>query len=127
MSDHSQILYHIEIHSVEGIQEYFNNGGDPNEIHDGTPLFTIMVEMYTRTQRFKACVQAFIDHALTFEDKALLSVFIDDAEKLKELLNVDQTITNRTYDLFNSTYTPLTGGTLMHFCAEYNSLACAKK
>jgi ankyrin repeat protein len=126
MSNHSQILYHIEVHSVEGIQEYFNNGGDPNEIHEGTPLFTTMVEMYTRTPRFKTCVQAFIDHGLIFEDKALLAVFADNAEKLEELLKVDQSIVIQTYNLFNNAYTPLTGGTLMHFCGEYNSLSCAK-
>jgi hypothetical protein len=71
-------------------------------------------------------VQVFIDHGLVFEDKAMLAILTDDVEKLKELLKTDQTITNKTYDLFNNTYTPLTGGTLMHFCAEYNSLACAK-
>jgi hypothetical protein len=126
MPDYSQILYDIEVHSAEGIKEYFNWGGDPNEIHNGIPLFTTMAEMYLRSPRFKACVQAFIDHGLIFEDKALLAVFIDDAEKLEDLLKVDQSIVNKTYDLFNNTYTPLTGGTLMHFCAEYNSLACAK-
>lgn len=126
MPNYSQILYDIEVHSAEGIKEYFNGGGDPNEIHEGIPLFTKMVEMYLRSQGFKACVQVFIDHGLVFEDKALLAVFIDDAEKLEDLLKVDQSIVNKTYDLFNNTYTPLTGGTLMHFCAEYNSLACAE-
>jgi hypothetical protein len=28
--------------------------------------------------------------------------------------------------LFNNTYTPLTGCTLLHFCAEYNSVACGE-
>lgn len=126
MPDYTQMLYDIEVHSVEGIGRYFEQGGNPNEIHDGMPLFTTMVEMYARTPRFKDCVKAFIDAGLQFEDEALLAVFIDDAEKLKKLINNDAALISKTWSLFNNTYTSLTGGTLLHFCAEYNSVACAK-
>jgi len=85
-----------------------------------------MVEMYARTSRFKDCVKAFIDAGLEFEDKALLAVFTDNAEKLAELVVNDPGIISKTYSQYNNTYTPLTGGTLLHFCAEYNSIACAK-
>ena len=126
MPDYTQMLYDIEVHSIEGIRRYFDQGGDPNEVNDGMPLFKMMMEMYTRTPRFKDCVQVFIDKGLVFEDEALLSVLIDDSEKLEELLKADQTIINKTYFLFNNTYTPLTGGTLLHFCAEYNCVDCAE-
>jgi len=127
MSDYNQILYDIEVHSVEGIRRYFEKGGSPNDtLTDGMQLFTMMVEMYTRTPRFKECVQAFIDAGLKFEDKALLSVFIDDADKLERLINDDPSIVSKTYSSYKNTYTPLTGGTLLHFCAEYNCVACAK-
>jgi ankyrin repeat protein len=125
MPNYNQMLYDIEVHSVEGIRRYFEDGGDPNEAHDGVSLFTTMVEMYTRTPRFKDCISVFIDYGVQFEDKALLAVLTDDAEKLEELISNDQSIISNIYSLFNNTYTPLTGGTLMHFCAEYNSLACA--
>jgi hypothetical protein len=126
MPDYKQMLYDIEVHSAGGIRRYFEEGGDPNEIHNGIPLFTMMVEMYTRTPRFKECVQAFIDHGLVFEDEALLAVLIDDSEKLEELVKAARFIVHKTYALFNNTYTPLTGSTLLHFCAEYNCVACAK-
>jgi len=126
MPDHTQMLYDIEVHSVEGIRRYFDQGGNPNEVHDGVPLFTTMVEMYFRSPRFKDCVQVFIDRGLAFEDKALLAVLTDDDEKLEELLKTDHSIVNRAYSQFNNTFTPLTGGTLMHFCAEYNCVACAE-
>jgi len=126
MPDHTQMLYDIEVHSVEGIRRYFDQGGNPNEVHDGLPLFTTMVEMYFRSPRFKDCVQVFIDRGLAFEDKALLAVLTDDDEKLEELLKTDHSIVNRAYSQFNNTFTPLTGGTLMHFCAEYNCVACAE-
>jgi hypothetical protein len=125
MPNFSQMLYDIEVHSVEGIQQYFEEGGNPNEIHNGVPLFTTMVEMYYRSNRFKDCVRAFINTGLQFEDKALLSVLGHDAKRLKEVLNDDDAAIFKTYSLYNNAYTPLTGGTLMHFCAEYNSLDCA--
>lgn len=126
MPDYTKMLYDIEVHSLEGIRSYFEQGGDPNEVHNGMPLFTTMVEMYTRTPRFKDCVKAFIDAGLKFEDQALLAVLTDDGEKLRELINNDPAIISKTYSDYNNTYTPLTGGTLLHFCAEYNSIACAK-
>jgi hypothetical protein len=126
MPDYNQILYAIEVHSPEGIRRYFEEGGSPNEVHDGVPLFKTMVEMYTRTPRFKDCVMVFTDYGLEFKDKALLAVLIDDATRLEEIAKYDPLIATKTYTQFNNTYTPLTGGTLLHFCAEYNSVACAR-
>ena len=126
MLDYKQILYYIEVHSVEGIKQYFKDGGDPNETNDGIPLFTMMVEMYTRTPRFKDCIQAFVDAGLELHNKALLWVLTDDAVRLEEILANDPGVVTGTYSLFNNTYTPLTDGTLLHYCAEYNSVACAK-
>ncbi len=126
MADYEQILYDIEVHSLQGISRYFDQGGSPNEIHNGVPLFTTMVEMYMRSPRFKQCVQAFIEHGLVYQEKALLAVLADDAELLEALIKADPGLAWKTYDLYNNTYTPLTGGTLLHFCAEYNSVRCAK-
>ncbi len=126
MPDYNQALYAFEVHSVEKIKKYFEEGGNPNEINEGVPLFKMMIEMYARTPRFKDCVQTFIDAGLEYENKALLAVFIDDASKMQELIEQYPDIVSNTYSLYNNTYTPLTGGTLLHFCAEYNSINCAK-
>jgi hypothetical protein len=126
MPDYTQMLYDIEVHSVAGIRNYFTQGGNPNEVHNGEPLFTTMVEMYFRSPRFKDCVQAFIGAGLKFDEEALLAVFTDDAEKLAVLIANDPVLISKIYSLFNNTFTPLTGGTLLHFCAEYNCVACAK-
>jgi len=126
MPDQTQLLYAIEVHSVDGITQYFAAGGSPNDLlPDGMPVFTVMIEMYTRTPRFRDCVKAFINAGLVFEDKALLAVLIDDAERLEEIIKNDESIITKTYTQYNNTYTPLTGGTLLHFCAEYNCIACA--
>ncbi|SDP95010.1 Ankyrin repeat-containing protein [Mucilaginibacter sp. OK268] len=126
MPNHTQLLYDIEIHSVAGIRRYFDDGGSPNDVYNEVPVFIALLEMYTRSPRFKDCVQIFIDAGLVFEYKALLAVLTDDAEKLKPSLETDPVLViNKTYSLVNNTYTSLTGGTLLHFCAEYNSVACA--
>ena len=120
------MLYSIEVHSVEGIQNYFREGGDPNELHEGIPLFTTMVEMYTRSPRFKECIQAFVDAGLVFENQSLLAVLLDDAKKLEKLIFISPTITAETFSLFQNTYTPLSGASLLHFCAEYNAINCGR-
>lgn len=126
MPDYKQLLYDIEVHAHEGIRQYFEEGGNPNEVHDGVPVFKTMVEMYLRSPRFKNCIQVFIDHGLKFEDQALLAVLADDAEKLEALIKTDPAIVSQAYSLHNNTFTPLTGATLLHYCAEYNHVACAK-
>lgn len=126
MADYEQLLYDIEVHSPEGIERYFKKGGDPNDVVEGAPVFTSMVEMYARTPRFKDCINVFISYGLKFSDDALLAVLADDAIKLEKMINSQPGILTRTYSMFNNTFTPLTGGTLLHFCAEYNSVACAE-
>lgn len=120
------MLYAIEVHSVEGIQNYFREGGDPNELHDGVPLFTAMVEMYTRTPRFKECVKAFVQTGLVFENQSLLAVLLDDAKKLEEMISASATDAVETFSFFKNTYTPLLGASLLHFCAEYNAVNCGR-
>jgi ankyrin repeat protein len=126
MPDYTQMLYSIEVHSIEGIQDYFRQGGNPNEEHDGVPLFTTLVEMYTRTPRFKDCVKVFVKAGLIFEHHSLLAIFLDDAQKLEEIIVASAYVVDERFSIFKNTYTPLSGATLLHFCAEYNAVNCAK-
>jgi len=126
MPSYKQFSTAIELHSVDGIKRYFEEGGNPNDIDNNMSAFTLMVEMYTRTPRFKDCVKVFIKYGLEFDDAPLLAVLTDDADKLEKLVSNEPALASATRSLFNNTYTPLAGGTLLHFCAEYNSIACAK-
>jgi len=127
MNDQDELPGYFELHDADRIRQYFEQGGSPNEhFSDGMPVFTLLIEMYTRTPRFKDCVQEFIGFGLRYEQQELLAVFIDDAVKLEGLIKADPSLISRTYSLYNNTYTPLTGGTLLHFCAEYNSVECAE-
>lgn len=120
-----KIITEFELHSVDGIKECFNKGVNPNEIVNGKPLVYELINMYTRGPLFKSCIQAFVDNGLDFEDKILLSVLLDNASMLDDQLSADKNAIAKKYS-FNCTFTPLYEISLLHICAEYNHLACAK-
>ncbi len=120
-----KIIIDFELHAVDGIKECFKNGVDPNETVNGKPLIYELINMYSRGPLFKECIKAFIDHGLVFEDKILLAVLSDDADTLDRLLQADPSAIQKKYT-FNCTFTPLIEASLLHICAEYNHLACAR-
>lgn len=120
-----ELIREIELHSVEGIIKCFSRGVSPNDYFRGEPLIYELISEYTRTERFKHCVQAFIDAGLAFEDRALLSVLSDHSESLEDELNRNPQLVSRKYTL-RCAYTPLYETTLLHICAEFNHLGCAK-
>jgi len=120
-----KIITSFELHSAEGIKECFDNGIDPNDNFDGKPLVYSLINMYSRGPLFKACMKVFVEYGLTFNDSALLAVLMDDSTSLDKLLSSDKYLVNKRYSL-NCTFTPLYDVSLLHICAEYNHLSCAK-
>ena len=120
-----ELIEYIELHSVEGIRKCFSSGVSPNDHFKGEPLIYELTSEYTRTSRFKECVKAFVDHGLRFDDPALLSVLLDDAEELELQLAKFPELTSKAYSL-RCAYTPLYKATLLHVCAEYNHRRCAE-
>lgn len=120
-----KIVGDIEVHSVEGIRECFLHGVDPNTHYNGAPLIYELTSEYLRSPAFKDCVRVFVDHGLVFDDKVLLAVLLNDATALEMYLRDDAGITRRRYTL-RSAFTPLQEATLLHICAEFNHVACAK-
>ena len=120
-----KIAYQIELHSVAGIKNCFENGLDPNADFEGRPLFDFLISMYTRGPKFRDCVKTFIAYGLEFEDKTLLAVLSDDALELEQQLEKNPSDIDKEVNL-NCAYTPLTKASLLHVCAEFNHVACAK-
>lgn len=121
----NKILGEFEIHSVEGIKRCFAQGLDPNLIYKGKPLFYELVNMYWRSREFKHCVRTFVDQGLIFNDPGLLAVLLDDDSTLEALIKNDRTILAKQYTL-DCTFTPLYQASLLHICAEYNHVQCAR-
>jgi hypothetical protein len=120
-----KIIIDFELHSVEGIRECFENGVNPNDIVKGKPLINELINMYSRGPLFKECIRVFIDYGLDFDDKILLSVLQDDATSLSAQLSDSKVALTKKYS-FDCTFTPLYEASLLHICAEYNHLSCAK-
>ena len=120
-----KIIGEFEIHSIDGIKECFENGVDPNQTYKGKPLIYEMINMYLRGAKFKSCIKTFVDFGLKFDDQVLLAVLLDDATSLDRLLTDDKELVFKKYSL-DCTFTPLYDASLLHICAEYNHLSCAK-
>ncbi|MEO6731277.1 MAG: hypothetical protein ABIN01_08665 [Ferruginibacter sp.] len=125
MDNLEELVAEIEYHSVEGIKHYFSTGISPNIEFKGEPLFNTMINMYTRSPRFKDCVKAFVEYGLAFEDIALLSVLLDEPGSLENYIQQNPEVVTSKYSL-PCAYTPMQAVSLIHICAEYNHVACAK-
>lgn len=125
MDYQQKMITAFELHSAEAIQECFENGISPNQVHKNKPLIYELINMYTRGPSFKKCIQTFVDYGVAFEDKVLLSVLLDDAASLDMQLATNKNALTKKYT-FDCTFTSLYEVSLLHICAEYNHLACAK-
>ena len=121
----AEIVYQIELHSVEGILKSFATAINPNEKYNGEPLIYELTSEYTRSSRFKDCVKAFVDYGLEFEDKPLLAVLLNDSTALTLHLKENPAAISKKYSL-RCAYTPLYEVTLLHICAEFNHVICAE-
>jgi len=115
----------IEIQSVEGVRECFENGISPNDHFRNKPLINELITEYPRGPKFRELVKVFVDYGLQFDDKVLLSVLLNDAIVLDRLLTKDPDAIRKKYT-FDCAFTPLFEASLLHICAEYNHLACAQ-
>ena len=121
----NELYLAFETHSVKGIKKCFAQGISPNEHRDNNHIFYEFLSYYMRSPQFKECVKAFVDGGLDFEDKLLLSVLLNDAETLKILLVNDLSLISKRYS-FRSSFIPMEGVSLLHICAEFNHVDCAK-
>ncbi len=123
--DLSRLLFAFETHDALGIKSCFENGINPNMIYENKPLIHTFINMYTRGPKFKDCIRFFVEAGLEWNDDILLAVLLDNADWLESLLSRNQQALNNKYT-FECTFTPLFEASLLHICAEYNHLACAK-
>lgn len=81
--------------------------------------------MYLRSERFSDCLQVLIDAGAKFNDKVLLSVLLGNSKQLKIYLIEVPAIVNKLYT-FPHAFTSVKNVSLLHICAEYNKVKCAK-
>jgi hypothetical protein len=120
-----KLITDLELHSVDGIKQCFENGVNPNDHFRDRPLIYELISEYPRGPKFKECVKVFVDYGLSFDDKVLLAVLMDDAITLDKLLTENPEAIKTSYTL-DCAFTPLYGASLLHVCAEFNHLASAE-
>jgi hypothetical protein len=126
MSTPNKILFlGLETHSVEKIGQALAMGIDANQLIDGKPPLTWLIEMYSRSPKFSDCVRCLIQAGALCPDSAFLAVLLDDAGMLKTELRKDPTLIQRRVDI-RCAFTPLIGASLLHVAAEYGLVNSAR-
>ncbi|MCB0664532.1 MAG: ankyrin repeat domain-containing protein [Saprospiraceae bacterium] len=120
-----KIIIDLELHSLKGIRDCFENGVDPNTIFRDRPLIYELIGEYTRGPAFKQCVQLFIEYGLTIEDEVFIAVLSNNDTWLKKKLSENPQLLQKKYS-FKCAYTSMVEASLLHICAEFNHLDSAK-
>jgi ankyrin repeat protein len=95
-------------------------GIDPLSSIRGKAPVNWLTEMYTRSDRFPACLRLLLDRGAVLDDPLIEPVLLDDADALAAALaRRPSLIAHRT--TLVSAFTPLVGASLLHVAAEYGS------
>jgi hypothetical protein len=124
MSD--DLLVAFELHSVERIRGILDAGFDVHAPIRGKAPITLLIEMYSRSDRFADCLRLMLDRGAMLEDPMLRPVLLNDVAELEAAIRSKPDLINHRTSLI-SAFTPLMGATLLHVAAEYGHLAVARR
>ena len=120
-----ELLVAFECHQPDTIRTILKRGLDPNKKFKGKPPIDHLIEMYLRSPKFVACLKVMLEAGATIQNPAIQAVLLDDDKALRAVLKADQRAALQTIHM-SCTFTSLKGVSLLHVCAEYNSVRCAK-
>lgn len=118
-------LLACETHDPDQLRSVLGKGCDLRLPIRGKLPLTWLIEMYTRSDRFPACLHLVLEQGATLEDPYIAPVLLDDPDALRDALNRDPSLlTHRT--TLPCAFTPLVGVSLLHVAAEYGHLRAAE-
>jgi ankyrin repeat protein len=121
----TDFLYACELHDADGITAALAAGLDPNAPLDGKTPVTWLLEMYTRSDAFPACLRTLLDRGATLEPGVLVAVLLNDTAAIERAVRADPaSLLHRS--TLPSAFTPLDDVTLLHVAAEWGHLAAAR-
>ena len=123
MSLESDYLEAFEVHSPDGIRAALAAGASPTARIEGQRPVDALIQGYLRSPRFADCLRVLLDAGATVGDDYLEAVLLDDAEALRRFVATPGGHFARRVHL-PSAFTSCDGVTLLHVCAEFNSVAC---
>lgn len=119
------LLIAFELHSVDRIRAALDGGIDVGAPMRGKAPIDWLTQMYTRSDRFPACLRILLDRGAELADLATAPVLLDDADALKKALAADPALAAHRTTMV-SAFTPLAGASLLHVAAEYGSRNAAR-
>jgi hypothetical protein len=120
-----RVLDAFDGHEVDEVRAAIRDGADVQSPVNGKLPVEWLAEQYTRSDRFIPCLRLLLDHGAVHPDPAVVPVLLDDADAIREAIRADPSLlTHRTTMV--STFTPLTGASLLHVAAEYGNLNAAR-
>lgn len=114
----SELLVAFELHDPDRVTAALLAGLDPRRPIDGRTPVQHLLEMYTRSPRFPACLRVLLDAGATLHDPVLTTVLLDDGEALEKALRANPALAGHRTTL-RSAFTPLDGAPLLHVAAEF--------
>jgi ankyrin repeat protein len=120
-----ELLVAFEVHSVERIRAALESGVDVQAPIRGKTPVQWLVEMYTRSDRFAACLHMLLEHGAQLDDPAVAPVLLDDAQALASSIRGNPSLLHHRTTMV-SAFTPLVGASLLHVAAEYGHESVAR-
>jgi hypothetical protein len=120
-----ELLIAFELHSVERIRAVLDAGFDVQSKILGKSPVTWLTEMYSRSDRFPACLQLLLDRGAVLDDPLIAPVLLDNVAALSEAIRDDPSLLKHRTTMA-STFTSLVGASLLHVAAEYGNPGVAR-
>jgi hypothetical protein len=124
-ANEQELLIAFELHSVERIRAVLDAGFHVQSKILGKSPVTWLTEMYSRSDRFPACLQLLLDRGAVLDDPLIAPVLLDNVAALSEAIRDDPSLLKHRTTMA-STFTPLVGASLLHVAAEYGNLNAAR-
>jgi len=114
------LLCAFEVHSVKEIRAILDAGFDVHQSIKGKSIVNSLIEMYSRSDQFPACLRLLLDRGAVLDDPRVAPVLLDDAKSLAAALDADPLLINHRTSMV-SAFTPLIGASLLHVAAEFGN------
>lgn len=125
MSLEADYLEAFEVHSPEGIRDALAAGASATALIKGKTPIDSLIESYLRSPRFAACLRVLLDAGATL-DPLVEALLLDDDTALRQGLRTKADAILSRSKRVPSAFTSCDGVMLLHICAEYNAVRCAR-
>ncbi len=113
-----------ELHSPERLRAVIAAGLDVRVPIEEKPAITWLTEMYTRSDRFAACLRLLLEQGAAADDPVALPVLLNDPNALVAMARATPACLHHRVTM-SCAFTPLTGVSLLHVAAEFGHVEVA--